>query len=45
MPGAPYQLSATPWRVQRPAPRLGEHDVEVWDELDTRRQAVEEASL
>ena len=45
MPGAPYQLSATPWRVQRPAPRLGEHDVEVWAELDTRRQAVEEASL
>jgi benzylsuccinate CoA-transferase BbsE subunit len=34
MPGAPYQLSATPWRVQRPAPRLGEHDVEVWAELE-----------
>jgi len=25
MPGAPYQLSATPWRLARRAPRLGEH--------------------
>lgn len=24
-PGAPYQLSATPWRMTAPAPRLGEH--------------------
>ncbi|MBU1441926.1 MAG: CoA transferase [Gammaproteobacteria bacterium] len=29
MPGAPYVLSATPWRVQRPAPALGEHTDEV----------------
>lgn len=29
MPGAPYVLSATPWRVRRPAPRLGEHNREV----------------
>lgn len=29
MPGAPYQLSATPWRLRRPAPRLGEHTQEV----------------
>jgi benzylsuccinate CoA-transferase BbsE subunit len=29
MPGAPYQLSRTPWRVARPAPRLGEHTTEV----------------
>lgn len=28
-PGAPWQLSATPWRVDRPAPRLGEHTAEV----------------
>ncbi|MDB6000930.1 MAG: L-carnitine dehydratase/bile acid-inducible protein, partial [Rhizobacter sp.] len=33
MPGAPYKLSATPWRVQRPAPRLGEHNAEVYGEL------------
>lgn len=25
MPGAPYLLSATPWRARGPAPRLGEH--------------------
>ena len=29
MPGAPYRFSATPWRVARPAPRLGEHTAEV----------------
>ncbi|MCW5891862.1 MAG: CoA transferase [bacterium] len=25
MPGAPYRLSATPWRIRRPAPTLGQH--------------------
>ena len=29
MPGAPYLFSATPWRVARPAPRLGEHTSDV----------------
>jgi benzylsuccinate CoA-transferase BbsE subunit len=29
MPGAPYQFSATPWELRRPAPRLGEHTEEV----------------
>jgi crotonobetainyl-CoA:carnitine CoA-transferase CaiB-like acyl-CoA transferase len=29
VPGAPYQFSATPWRLRRPAPRLGEHTLEV----------------
>lgn len=29
MPGAPYRLSRTPWRIARPAPRLGEHNDEV----------------
>ena len=33
MPGAPYQFSATPWELRRPAPRLGEHTVEVLKEL------------
>lgn len=28
-PGAPYRLPASPWRLYRPAPRLGEHDAEV----------------
>jgi benzylsuccinate CoA-transferase BbsE subunit len=32
MPGAPYKLSATPWRLRTRAPRLGEHtrDVLTW---------------
>ncbi|HLT96946.1 MAG TPA: CaiB/BaiF CoA-transferase family protein [Acidimicrobiia bacterium] len=29
IPGAPYRLSATPWRMTGPAPRLGEHTDEV----------------
>ena len=29
-PGAPYKLSRTPWRVERPAPLLGEHNEEVY---------------
>ena len=28
-PGAPAKLSKTPWRMDRPAPLLGEHNVEV----------------
>jgi crotonobetainyl-CoA:carnitine CoA-transferase CaiB-like acyl-CoA transferase len=28
-PGAPYRFGASPWRLERPAPRLGEHDAEV----------------
>lgn len=33
MPGAPYKLSRTPWQVRRPAPRLGEHNAEVYGGL------------
>jgi crotonobetainyl-CoA:carnitine CoA-transferase CaiB-like acyl-CoA transferase len=33
VPGAPYRLSATPWALRRPAPRLGEHTAEVLAEL------------
>ncbi len=29
-PGAPYRLSRTPWAIRRPAPRLGEHNEEVY---------------
>jgi crotonobetainyl-CoA:carnitine CoA-transferase CaiB-like acyl-CoA transferase len=29
LPGAPFQLSATPWRLRRPAPRLGQHNRQV----------------
>ena len=34
MPGAPFKMSATPWQVRRPAPALGEHDDDVFAELD-----------
>ena len=29
MPGAPYVMSATPWKIRRRAPALGEHTAEV----------------
>lgn len=29
-PGPPYRLSETPWRVERPAPLLGEHNEEIY---------------
>ncbi|MDA0978458.1 MAG: CoA transferase [Proteobacteria bacterium] len=28
-PGAPYQLPASPWKISRPAPGLGEHNEEI----------------
>ncbi|MGH3741326.1 MAG: CaiB/BaiF CoA transferase family protein, partial [Micromonosporaceae bacterium] len=34
MPGAPYRLSETPWRLRSRAPRLGEHTDQVLRELD-----------
>src|SRR5512143_1886177 len=36
VPGAPYKLSATPWAIRRPAPRLGEHTAEVLREVGIR---------
>ena len=33
MPGAPYRHAATPWRIRRRAPRLGEHNDEILSEL------------
>jgi crotonobetainyl-CoA:carnitine CoA-transferase CaiB-like acyl-CoA transferase len=32
-PGAPYHLTASPWQISRRAPKLGEHDDEVFAEL------------
>ncbi len=29
-PGAPYKMSGTPWKIKTPAPRLGEHNDEVY---------------
>lgn len=33
IPGVPFRLSRTPGQVRRPAPRLGEHNVEIYGEL------------
>jgi crotonobetainyl-CoA:carnitine CoA-transferase CaiB-like acyl-CoA transferase len=33
VPGAPYKMSATPWAIRRPAPKLGEHTAEVLAEI------------
>jgi crotonobetainyl-CoA:carnitine CoA-transferase CaiB-like acyl-CoA transferase len=37
MPGAPYQLSATPWKLELAAPRLGEHTHEILSRLTTHQ--------
>jgi len=29
-PGAPYKMSEAPWRLERPAPMLGEHNEEIY---------------
>jgi benzylsuccinate CoA-transferase BbsE subunit len=31
--GAPIVFGASPWRITRPAPRLGEHNAEILGEL------------
>jgi len=33
VPGAPYQLSTTPWTLRAPAPCLGQHTAEVLAEI------------
>ena len=33
-PGAPYQLPASPWSLERPAPSLGEHNTVFLGEVD-----------
>jgi crotonobetainyl-CoA:carnitine CoA-transferase CaiB-like acyl-CoA transferase len=33
MPGAPFQMGGTPWRLRRSAPLLGEHNAEVFAEI------------
>ena len=32
-PGAPFQMSGTPWRARSPAPTLGQHNRELYGEL------------
>lgn len=40
-PGAPYQFSASPWALRRPAPCLGQHNAEVFG----RRLGLGQAEL
>lgn len=40
MPGAPYKLAATPWRLRGPAPRAGQHNAEILRELGYDAQAL-----
>jgi benzylsuccinate CoA-transferase BbsE subunit len=42
MPGAPYRLSRTPWRIARPAPRLGEHNAEIFGAAGLGRRELEQ---
>lgn len=41
VPGAPYGFGRTPWRLARPAPRLGQHNREVYSELGLPAAEVE----
>ncbi|GIX49635.1 MAG: CoA transferase [Candidatus Tectimicrobiota bacterium] len=43
-PGAPFRLSATPWRLRSPAPRLGEHNDAIYGE-ELGLSAAERAAL
>jgi crotonobetainyl-CoA:carnitine CoA-transferase CaiB-like acyl-CoA transferase len=39
-PGAPYRFARTPWRIARRAPRLGEHNAEIYAELGLGAEAL-----
>ncbi|MGB0618130.1 MAG: CaiB/BaiF CoA transferase family protein [Myxococcota bacterium] len=42
-PGAPYKLPASPWKISRRAPALGEHDEEVFGPLGIDAAKLAEA--
>lgn len=44
-PGAPYALPASPWRISRPAPKLGEHTQDVLAEAGIDPDALREAGV
>ena len=40
-PGAPYHLSATPWRIERRAPLIGEHNLDIYEkEMGFSREKI-----
>ena len=41
VPGRPFLMGATPWELKRPAPRLGEHNLEVLTSLDYTSQQIQ----
>ena len=48
LPGRPYILEKTPWRLRRPAPMLGEHTMSIMDELgfdSSQREALLHAGV
>jgi benzylsuccinate CoA-transferase BbsE subunit len=38
-PGAPYRLTATPWRLAGPSPTLGQHTTDILDDLGFDRES------
>lgn len=40
-PGAPYVFEKTPWRIACPAPRLGEHNQEIFGELGLSLEEID----
>ena len=41
MPGRPFIMSGAPWRVARPAPRLGQHTAEALADLGYTSEQVQ----
>lgn len=41
LPGAPFKMSLTPWSLRRPAPPLGQHNIEVYGEVGLSREDIE----
>lgn len=41
IPGAPYQLSASPWKQAGPSPRVGEHTAQVLSQIGITDKALE----